>query len=153
MPFVTELLAKLGPWIWFIAAMLLFLLETVVPGVHFLWFGLAAAVVGVLTLATGLGWEMQLGAFVLTALATVFVVRHFAAGTGKQTDAPGLNERGLQLIGRIVEVEDAIVNGRGKVRVGDTVWAAQGEDAPRGARVEVTGSNGSVLVVAHPDRE
>ena len=40
------MLSSLGHWNWFILAVLLFILETVVPGVHFLWFGLAAVVVG-----------------------------------------------------------------------------------------------------------
>ena len=44
-------------------------------------------------------------------------------------------------------VEQAIQNGRGKVRVGDTLWQAEGMDAPAGARVKVTATNGNVLVV------
>ncbi len=55
-------------------------------------------------------------------------------------------ERG-QRIGRSLVVEDAIQNGRGKVRVGDTVWQAKGPDTPAGARVTVTGAEGTVLVV------
>ena len=46
-------------------------------------------------------------------------------------------------------VEQAIADGRGKVRVGDTVWQAQGPDAPLGARVKVTGTNGTCLLVEH----
>jgi membrane protein implicated in regulation of membrane protease activity len=45
-------------------------------------------------------------------------------------------------------VEQAIENGRGRVRVGDTLWSAEGPDAPAGTRVTVTGSKGTVLVVA-----
>ena len=60
--------------------------------------------------------------------------------------------RGAQYIGRIVIVEEAIRNGRGKVRVGDTIWAAEGEDAATGAKVEVTGVNGTVLVVVNSGR-
>jgi hypothetical protein len=37
-----------------------------------------------------------------------------------EPDVPDLNVRGAQYIGRIVAVEDAIVNGRGRVRVGET---------------------------------
>jgi membrane protein implicated in regulation of membrane protease activity len=44
-------------------------------------------------------------------------------------------------------VEQAIENGRGKVRVGDTLWSAEGPDAPAGTRVTVTGTRGTVLVV------
>ena len=61
--------------------------------------------------------------------------------------------RGAQYIGRKVVVADAIRNGRGRVRVGDTIWAAEGEDAAEGTEVEVTGVNGIVLVVARSDAE
>jgi membrane protein implicated in regulation of membrane protease activity len=44
-------------------------------------------------------------------------------------------------------VEEAISGGRGKVRVGDTVWPAQGSDAAKGARVKITGNSGTVLIV------
>jgi membrane protein implicated in regulation of membrane protease activity len=44
-------------------------------------------------------------------------------------------------------VEEAIENGRGKVRVGDSVWQADGPDVPAGSRVKVTGARGTVLVV------
>jgi membrane protein implicated in regulation of membrane protease activity len=43
---LTEFLWSLGAWNWFIVAVALFVLETVVPGVHFIWFGLAAVIVG-----------------------------------------------------------------------------------------------------------
>ena len=55
--------------------------------------------------------------------------------------------RGQQYIGRSLVVEQAIQNGRGKVRVGDSLWAAEGPDAPAGARVTVTAAKGTVLVV------
>jgi hypothetical protein len=34
------------------------------------------------------------------------------------------------------------------VRVGDTLWNAEGPDLPKGARAKVTGTNGTVLIVA-----
>jgi hypothetical protein len=64
-----------------------------------------------------------------------------------KSDLPDLNERGHQYVGRSLVVEQAIQNGRGKVRVGDSVWQAEGPDAPAGARVKVTGTRGTVLVV------
>jgi len=48
--------AGLGAWNWFILAAVLFILETFLPGVHFLWFGIAAIVVGALALFTGVTW-------------------------------------------------------------------------------------------------
>jgi inner membrane protein len=139
--------AGFGPWNWFILAVALFILETVVPGVHFLWFGLAAIVVGLLTLATGMGWPWQLVAFGVISVLTVFWVRRFYRVGAAQTDLPDLNIRGQQYIGRSVMVDTPIQNGRGKVRVGDTLWPAEGADAPAGTWVTVTATRGTVLVV------
>ncbi len=80
-------------------------------------------------------------------MATVFLVRRYARPELSKSDEPALNVRGAQYIGRKVDVERRSSNGRGKVRVGDTIWAAEGEDAAKGAEVEVTGVNGTVLVV------
>ena len=63
------------------------------------------------------------------------------------SDRPDLNVRGQQYVGRSVVVEQAIENGRGRVRVGDTLWSAEGPDTPAGTSVTVTGTRGTVLVV------
>jgi inner membrane protein len=136
-----------GVWNWLILAVLLFILETVVPGVHFLWFGIAAVIVGALAMATGIAWQWQIIAFGVISVLTVFFVRRYARPDMAGSDQPDLNVRGHQYIGRSLVVEQAIQNGRGKVRVGDTLWQAEGPDAPAGARVTVTGTRGTVLVV------
>ena len=144
---LVDLIARLGPWAWVISGSLLFMLEFVIPGVHFLWFGLAAIAVGLLTLATGIAWPLQLVAFVALALASVFLAKRFARPESARSDQPRLNVRGAQYIGRLVTVEQAIVNGRGKVRVGDGLWLAEGSDCPAGTEVKVTGVDGTSLVV------
>ena len=146
MPFYS-FFAGLGPWNWFILAVILFALETVIPGVHFLWFGVAAVLVGLLALATDIAWQWQLIAFAIIAVATVFLVRRYARPDATLSDLPDLNVRGAQYIGRTVTVEEPIRSGRGKVRVGDTVWQAEGPDSAAGSRVRVTSVNGTVLVV------
>ncbi|MBO0742025.1 MAG: NfeD family protein [Hyphomicrobiaceae bacterium] len=136
-----------GVWNWFILAVLLFVLEFALPGVHFLWFGMAAVVVGLLALATGLTWPYQVIAFGIIAVLTVFAVRRYVRPDVSKSDLPDLNERALQYVGRSLVVAEAIANGRGKVRVGDSVWQAEGPDVPAGGRVKVTGARGTVLVV------
>jgi len=148
---MSALIEQYGVWLWFAASVILMVLETVIPGVHFIWFGVAAAIVGFLALAVPIAWQWQVIAFAAIAFATVFFVRRKARFAEAKTDEPVLNIRGAQYIGRTVTVEEAIVNGRGKVRIGDTVWAVEGEDAPKGARVTVTGVDGTVLVAGHPE--
>jgi inner membrane protein len=144
---MSGLFYSLGAWNWFILAVVLFILETMIPGVHFLWFGLAAVIVGVLAFATAVAWPWQVLAFALISVLAVFWVRKYARPDVAISDLPDLNVRGQQYIGRSLVVEQAIQNGRGKVRVGDSIWAVEGPDAPAGARVTVTGAKGTVLVV------
>lgn len=149
----SEFIYNLGAWNWFILAVLLIVLETVVPGIHFLWFGLAAAIVGVIALAGGLAWQWQVVLFSVIAVALVFVVRRYSRSVGMNSDAPDLNVRGAQYIGRVLTVSNDIRQGRGKVRVGDTMWNAEGEDAPVGTKVKVVGVDGTALVVERVDAE
>ena len=144
---LSALLYGLGPWNWFILAVALLILETVIPGVHFLWFGIAAVAIGFLALVTGLTWQWQVLAFGLISVLTVFWVRKYARPDVTISDQPDLNVRGQQYVGRSLVVEEPIQNGRGKVRVGDSTWVVEGPDAPVGARVTVTGAKGTVLVV------
>ncbi len=138
----------LGPWSWFLLAALLLGLEIVLPGVHFVWFGFAAGIVGVLALVTGVAWAWQLIAFGLIACVVVYAMRSYADPARVKSDEPDLNVRGQQYIGRMAVVEDAIVEGRGKVRIGDTHWIVKGSDTPVGATVKITGVDGIVLIVS-----
>jgi hypothetical protein len=138
-----------SPWMWLALGVLLMSLEVAVPGLHFLWFGVAATVVALLVWLglQGLGWQIAVfGA--LSIMALYFGRRLMAtAAVGADPENAALNERGQQYVGRTVVVEEAIRNGRGKVRVGDTLWLAEGTDVPAGARVSVKAARGSVLIV------
>jgi hypothetical protein len=144
---VAQLLTTYGGWIWLIVAATLLSLEVMVPGVHFLWFGIAAAIVAALAWITPFGFEWQLVVFSLLSLLTVYYGRRINRGQDPASDVPALNERGHQYIGRKVMVEEAIQGGRGRVRVGDTVWLAEGPNLPAGAHVTVKAVNGTVLIV------
>ena len=86
---------------------------------HFVWFGVAAVVVGFLALVTGVEWQWQVIAFGVISILSVFLVRKYARPDRAASDLPDLNVRGQQYIGRSLVVEQAIQNGRGKVRVGE----------------------------------
>ena len=80
-------------------------------------------------------------------LADIAVDLLLARLTTGASDHPDLNRRAAQLVGRRLLVAEAIEGGRGKVHAGDTLWPAEGPDTPPGARVRVTGSNGTTLLV------
>jgi len=149
MEHVSALVASLGPWIWFYLVVVLFLLDMIVPGVHFLWFRIAAVATGLLALATGVAWQWQIVAFGASSVAAALWVRRYARPDFVKSDVPDLNARSRQYIGRAFVVAEAIECGRGKVRVGDTLWAAEGPDTPVGTSVTVTDARGTTLLVEH----
>ncbi len=138
---------SLGGWLWFILALILILLESVLPGIHFIWFGMAAIIVGFLALALDIDWQIQVFLFAILSVVTALLARRFLSPENTVTDEPSLNERGAYYVGRVVVVEEPIVNGRGRVRVGDSLWTASGPDMATGARAKVTRVDGTVLVV------
>ena len=140
-------LATLGAWNWMFLGVALLGLETIVPGVHFVWFGTAALIVGAVAISTGLALPWQLVGFAVIAVACVFIARRYARPEAVKSDLPDLNARAAQYVGRVVTVEEPIRGGRGKVRVGDTLWQAEGTDLAAGSRVRIKGANGSIFVV------
>ena len=90
-------------------------------------------------------WLVGLGAaFLVADVAIDFIWAH---PTVSKSDLPNLNRPAAQLVGRVLIVAEAIEGGRGKVRVGDTLWPVEGPDAPAGAEVRVTAAKGTVLLV------
>jgi membrane protein implicated in regulation of membrane protease activity len=151
MTVLFDFVTGFGLWNWVFLGLALCALEAVIPGVHFLWFGLSAIVTGVLVMLAAaldlpLNLPLQLVLFAGLSVASVYGVRRYAPPDGR-SDLPDLNARGAQLIGRTAIVESAIAGGRGRVRVGDTVWAATGPDLPAGSETRITGADNTVLVV------
>ncbi len=144
---IVSTIATYGAWIWLIAGVALLVLEVFAPGVFLLWFGIAAALVGVIALNWPMPLIWQLAVFGLASILSLVAARTVFRYGVEVSDPESLNVRGHQYLGRVVVVEDAIVNGRGKVRIGDSIWGAEGEDAPKGARVRVTGAQGTMLKV------
>ncbi len=134
-------------WLWLLAAALLGIAEIIVPGVFLIWLAAAAAATGFLTLALGIPLAFQFALFGLLSIAAVYFGRRWYTSNPVESADPLLNDRAARLRGEILVVVNAIEDGRGKVRVGDTVWNCKGADAPAGARVRVTGAEGTCLRV------
>jgi len=134
-------------WAWLIAGLVLAVAEMVVPGVFLIWFAAAALIVGLLTAALPIALPVEVVLFAALSLASVLASRKFLSRHPIESADPLLNQRGARLIGQSVVVTQAFEHGSGRVRCGDTEWLAQGPDASAGARMTVTGSQGSVLIV------
>jgi membrane protein implicated in regulation of membrane protease activity len=94
-----------------------------------------------------MGWQLQLLIFAVLAIGAVLAGRAWIRRYPIVSDDNGLNRRGEALVGQVDVLAEAIHTGRGAVRVGDTVWRAEGPDLPKGARVRVTAVQGTVLKV------
>lgn len=142
-------LEQLGYWHWWILAAVLIILEVFAPGAFFLWLGLAAGVVGgIAYLIPGMGWEYQVLAFSVLSVISIIIWRKFFKQNASDTDQPTLNRRAEQYVGRVFTLDEAIVDGMGKIRVDDSTWKIHGDDCPVGTQVKVTGTNGIILEVS-----
>lgn len=138
-------------WLWLIGAALLAATELAVPGVFLVWIAAAALLTAIAAFATGIGIAAQLVVFGIAAILMVLVGRRAYARQAHVSTDPLLNDRAARLIGQIVTVAVPIAHGQGRVLVGDGVWTAKGPDAPAGARVRITGSDGGALLVTPAD--
>ncbi|MFC4525427.1 NfeD family protein [Dyella halodurans] len=135
---------------WWILALVLIALEVIMPGYFMLWIGIAAGVTGlVMLVAPGLSLLGQ--ALVFAVLAFLSCAAYwYGLRPRLMRNEPGdalLNRRGEQKIGQRYVLAEAIVNGRGKARVGDSLWLVRGPDLPVGSMVEVVGVDGTTLLV------
>lgn len=139
-------------WHWLALGVLLMLVEILVPGVVFLWLGIAGVLTGLLLAAVPeLDWQVQLVVFAVLSVAAIFLGRRFVAFRQGPTDHPTLNRRGRSMVGTRATLRDATVSGRGRVRIGDTMWALRlaeaGSDLSAGTEVAVVEVDGVTLVV------
>ncbi len=139
--------AGLGGWIWFVIAAVFFAIELLVPGVFMLWLGLAAILVGIVTLTMVLSWQTQIILFAVLAVVCIPVWRYFARKVGGAADRPFLNRRAEGYVGRVFTLDKPIVDGVGTIRIEDTVWRVSGPNLPAGSRVKVTRADGAELAV------
>jgi membrane protein implicated in regulation of membrane protease activity len=134
---------------WWILALALIIAELLAPGYFLIWIGFAAAATGIASyLAPELSFLWQTVLFAVFTLASCLIYWRFVRKIANESsDQPLLNRRAEQFIGNRYTLETAIVNGKGKVRIGDSPWLAEGPDLPAGASVEVVAVDGTTLRV------
>src|SRR5450432_2933411 len=138
---------SLGVWDWFIAGGVLLVMEVLAPGVFMLWLGLAALLVGAISLFVEWPWQAQFVAFAGFSVAAIPLWRRLAFRVEAKTAQPFLNRRSEAFVGRIFTLEKPIVDGFGTIGIDDTVWRVAGPDAPAGSKVKVTRVDGAALHV------
>ena len=148
---IVTFIRDAGPWAWWVLGIALLVAEIAVPGNVLVWIGVAGLATGVLSnLFWDMGWwvwEVQWLVFAALAGLSLYLGRQWLNRNRGQSDEPNLNQRGASLVGRTADLIDPIHNGRGKVKIGDTIWIVSGPDLPLGTRVRVVSSDGSDLRV------
>jgi len=135
-------------WHWWIAAVVLIILEVLAPTFFALWLAIAAFITGlVLLLVPTMSWEMQLMIFAVLSVVSIVLWRFYYHKRPLHSDEPLLNRRGEQYIGRIFTLQEAIVDGFGKVKVDDSIWKVAGKDCPAGTKVKIINVNNVVFDV------
>lgn len=133
---------------WWTLAVSLLGIEILAPGFFFLWLSLSGFIVGLMLLiipTTSIA--IQLLVFALLSIVSIFIWRRFGIQNKPETDHPLLNKRGAQYIGRSFSLYESIENGRGKIKVDDSIWVVQGEDCSLGTKVEVIAVSGTLFEV------
>ena len=144
---------NIDPYIgWLVIGVALCAAEMIVPGVFLMWLGIAALLTGVAAFVLPIGIPLQLGLFAVLSLTCVFFGRRWTGSNVIPSDDPMLNDRLARLVGQTAVTVTAIVDGEGRVRVGDSEWLAQGADMPSGTRAKITGARGQTLLIEalHP---
>lgn len=141
-------------WIWMIIAAIFVVGEIFTAGFFLFWFGVGAAVAGVLALL-GLSFGWQLGAFVVVSLVLFASSRRLAERFSKK-QPPGIGaDRFLGKQGIVLEDIDNVANS-GRVRLDKEEWRADSETEaliPTGTQVEVVRLDGTHLVVKTIEKE
>lgn len=149
---MIEIPETISFWHWLAFGVAVMLIEVLVPGAFFLWLGIAAVITGLALLAIpAMTWEIQAILFAVLSVAAIFIGRRIIAARQSPTDHPTLNRRGRTLLGKQYVLDAATEGGRGRLRVGDTMWGftvrPEGQELAEGTRIAVVDIDGTTLVV------
>ena len=144
-------------WWWVALALALGIVEVLTLTFFLIWPALAAlAVAAGLWMVPDMSGTTQVLIFaVLSAVATL-AGRQWVLSRKPASEDPALNNRAAQLVGRrAVLIDDLSGDALGSVEVDGIRWRARLSDgagrASSGQRLQVTGAQGMVLVLAHTD--
>ncbi len=144
---MEEFVDGLGEWTWWIVAVTLGILELLVPGIFFIWLAAAAALVGLILLVFPLPLTGQIALFAILSVIAVYISHKWFLKHPIVSDSPLLNQRAQTYVGNTYVLDQAIANGRGKIKIGDTLWLVSGADQAAGSIVRVTGERDGILTV------
>ncbi|WP_116186582.1 NfeD family protein [Pectobacterium aquaticum] len=148
-----ELVMENAHWFWLSLGGLLLAAEMLGASGYLLWSGLSAVLVGLLTWIMPLGWPLQGTIFAILTIATALLWWYWLRKRTLSRPQSMLNQRGQQLVGLRATLTDPVINGFGRVNIGDSSWRVKSEqDLPVGTQVEVVAVDGITLHVRPTER-
>lgn len=140
-------------WFWLSLGGLLLAAEMLGASGYMLWSGLSAVLVGLLTWVMPLGWPLQGTIFAILTIVTALLWWYWLRKRTLSRPQSMLNQRGQQLVGLRATLTDPVINGFGRVNIGDSSWRVKSEqDLPAGTQVEVIAIDGITLHVRPTER-
>ncbi|WP_345829920.1 NfeD family protein [Pantoea sp. BRR-3P] len=135
-------------WFWLTLGGLLLAAEMLGTSGYLLWSGLAAVAVALIEWIVPISWTSQGIMFAVMTLLSVFFWYRWMRYRESSQQPNTLNQRGSQLMGMQLTLDNTLKNGLGHVRIGDSSWRVQAEsDLPAGTPVIVTGVIGITLII------
>ncbi|KNC15876.1 membrane protein [Pantoea sp. RIT-PI-b] len=135
-------------WFWLTLGGLLLAAEMLGTSGYLLWSGLAAVAVALIEWLFPISWTSQGIMFAVMTLLSAFFWYRWMRYRESSQEANTLNQRGSQLMGMQLTLDNALKNGLGHVRIGDSSWRVQADsDLPAGTQVIVTGVVGITLMI------
>lgn len=143
------MLDDLNGWHWLILSALLLIGEMLGAAGFLLGLALSALLVAGLTALQWLvGWQGQLLWFALAGVVFSLAYWKLFRRFNRQSQAPLLNDRAAQLIGRRLELSADLVAGEGRTLIGDTLWRVKAEQPlSAGTVVRVVATEQMVLLI------
>ena len=137
-------------WFWLMIAGVLLIIEMLTVTTYFLWVGIGAIITAVIFLlvpSVSLIWQIIVFA-IASGLGLLIGLKFSKKSKTFTTNPTLLNQRGNQYIGQIYTLQDSIINGRGNLKISDTVWQIEcHDDLSRGSKVKVIAVDGNRLIV------
>ena len=136
-------------WLWFSLAGVFVVIEILSPTFYFLWLGIAAAIVGgVVAAGSGIGTMVQWLLFAVFTVACYAAWFFYLKKYPTKSLDPLLNSRAQQMIGKKAIVVEAVRNGQGRIKLGDTTWSASAnQDIEVNSSVTVIAAEGALLKI------
>ena len=128
-------------WLGLGVALLAF--ELMFPGIFMLWFGLGALITASLVYLFNIPNLLAIAIFLLAGVALSYFFYQ------KQNKDPKflVNDSSNKMVGKIIILDESIINGRGRVKIADSHWTVNGPDLLAGTKVKIVEIKGNTLII------